>query len=322
MRKNNIIYLLPVLLCFFYTGNVYSYIIPGSNNIKDTDNISSYSLRIPGGIVWEKEAECSIWDKIVESGSSGNDQVFAVNSHCSLAMIKKISAMREKAAGVLHSDTNSSNLKVYAGVYSRIYEYCGIAGVRPLSEPERKLVMNSMYGQCNFCTAKYGFTGNSGNNFLWLYVNKEKCIFSSSGFKKCVNNSVISINIHQKKIDPGKNYSHEQITTDYFRLFLYIWEDGPYDKAAVVRHGCALLRVALIPVSQKILESLRVEFYPAAEELKFAIPDNCICFLSHAVFFKLTSTFIFVKSIDNILTHSGVFFCGFTYRCNGTRSII
>jgi len=172
---------------------------------------------------WERDADAAVWDDAVARGAMPR------TSYSSAGAARRSDAIRQEARRMLEHSKNSGTTDI--AVAAAILKDTAGQGVLPVTELESSLITGALilsslhhchglslegtnrdrYGHSVLCAAAIAGNGTSRTGAAKKPYRK----------KNNENNNASRVNLVQYATDCGK--------ADYYGLFLYLWEDGPWD---------------------------------------------------------------------------------------------
>ncbi len=172
---------------------------------------------------WERDADAAVWDDAVARGAMPR------TSFSSASAASRNAAIRQEARRMLEHSKNSGTTDI--AVAAAILKDTAGQGVLPVTELESSLITGALilsslhhchglslegtnrdrYGHSVLCAAAIAGNGTSRTGAAKKPYRK----------KNNENNNASRVNLVQYATDCGK--------ADYYGLFLYLWEDGPWD---------------------------------------------------------------------------------------------
>ena len=192
-------------------------------------------------VSWERDADAAVWDHAVDTGTMPR------TSFSSASATRRSSDIRQQARLILErSETpGTSDSAVAAAI---LKDFAG-QGVLPVTAQESSLITGvSMLSSLHHCR---GFSWNGKSRDRYGHSILCSAVIAGSGVHRNVDskklprrnynadNDASNVNLVQYATDYGK--------ADYYGLFLYLWEDGPWET------GNAEISISTVP----LLESIR-----------------------------------------------------------------
>lgn len=175
---------------------------------------------------WETYSESRIWGEFVLNGQSGfSGKKYGINALCNENTIKKTLEIRKIALKALENEYGTDNSgEIYAVILEDI---CKISA-NPITSKEKKLVYNSFSSKKKLLLPdQFNHTGNS--KILQIFLSSTAMLPVQTSISltnlKFKNNNINNDN-YRNNLNLS-DYSIHSTKADYFKLFLYIWEDSP-----------------------------------------------------------------------------------------------
>jgi len=172
---------------------------------------------------WEREADAAVWDHAVDTGTMPR------TSFASASATRRSADMRQEARRILErSETPGTS---DSAVAAAILKDCAGQGILPVTERESSLItgalMLSSLHHCRVPSLDGKKRDRYGHSMMCSAVISGNGAHSAGAAKKAgriqhdKNNNASRVNLALYATDCGK--------VDYYGLFLYLWEDGPWD---------------------------------------------------------------------------------------------
>ena len=172
---------------------------------------------------WERDADAAVWDDAVARGAMPR------TSFSSASAASRNAAIRQEARRMLEHSKNSGTTDI--AVAAAILKDAAGQGVLPVTEQESSLITGALIlsslHHCRGLSLDGTHRDRYGHGVLCAAAIAGNGVHRNVDSKKLprrkfnADNDASRVNLVQYATDCGK--------ADYYGLFLYLWEDGPWD---------------------------------------------------------------------------------------------
>jgi len=183
---------------------------------------------------WERDADGVIWsDYVLGKQSVFSTKHFTLNVLCDSETLKRASLMRDELYSLLEKDISRNAISGITEALGNLLEQYALNGVIPLQSREKSVILRIRITCKSFPDETHGIACHEDEDEKALMPLSEMTTIQPDSHKrpqkKYNRNDDILRNSSADKVNLAE-YTLYSDKVDHFRLFLYLWEDNPFEQ--------------------------------------------------------------------------------------------
>lgn len=186
---------------------------------------------------WERDEDGAIWsDYVLGEQSAFSDEAFTLNAFCDSRTVERASLMRSELYSILEKDISNNVITGTTAALADLLEQYALRGIVPIQSREKSVIVRIRLARKAFRDEKDAIASQEDKNEKALMPLSAMTVLNpntnKSSSKKYNRDDGIPANSSFDKVNLAE-YALDSDKVDHFQLFLYLWEDNPFERGGL-----------------------------------------------------------------------------------------